>query len=216
MKFKTIHLLLLSLLVWACTKPDKTPKTVTPDPKDTTQIKDTTKPKDSTQHPVDSFITYLILKGNNYCEKNSYPLYKQASLSFIALFDSSCIYTTLDPNNQADINKLMGFSDCTTLHHANSARFGWNWKDDKLQLHAYCYVDSVRQYKKLGDVALNTPIQCKLEVLPGMYVFTLDGKKDTMQRFCNDSIANGIKLYPYFGGDEPAPHDIRIKVKELP
>jgi hypothetical protein len=28
-----------------------------------------------------------------------------------------------------------------------------------------------------------------------------------------DTIAAGYKLVPYFGGDEPAPHDMQIKVK---
>lgn len=164
---------------------------------------------------TDTFITYLILRGNNYCEQNSYPIYQQSSLKFKAIFDSSCIYTNADPSNQADINKLYGFSDCQTLHHANSARFGWNWMNGKLHIHAYCYIDSVRQYKELGIVDLNKEIDCSIDLLPGKYVFTLNGKKDTMERHCSDTAAYGVKLFPYFGGDEPAPQDVRIRIKEV-
>ncbi len=210
MKLKIYHVLFFVSVLEACQKQDAT-KSTPPTPKDTTKV-DTS---DTLKTPIDSFITYRILKGKNYCENNSYPLWKHSSLRFVAIFDSSCIYTNVDPANQADINKLYGFSDCTTPHHANSARFGWNWINGAIHIHAYCYVDSVRQYKELGTVSLNKEVNCSIETLPGKYVFTLNGKRDTMQRHCTDSIANGIKLFPYFGGDEPAPHDIQIKIKEL-
>lgn len=35
-----------------------------------------------------------------------------------------------------------------------------------------------------------------------------------MQRHCSDAVDTDYKLLPYLGGDEPAPHDIRIKIKE--
>ena len=164
---------------------------------------------------TDTFETFLILQGKNYCEKNDYPIFRQAGLTFQAIFDSTCIYKNADPANQADINKLYGFSDCNTLHHANSARFGWNWMDGEIHIHAYCYADSVRAYKELGTVKLNQVVNCSIDLLPERYVFTLNGKTDTIQRHCSDTIASGVKLYPYFGGDEPAPRDIRIRIKEL-
>ncbi|HTN47099.1 MAG TPA: hypothetical protein VL098_12180 [Flavipsychrobacter sp.] len=200
--------IILMFMVLSCSKPENSSPNQ-PDPVDTT---DTTH-VDTTSR--DSFTTYTILKGNNYCEKNEYPIFRQSSLKFKAIFDSSCIYTTVDPVNQEDINKLYGFSDCNTLHHANSARFGWNWMNGKMHIHAYYYADSVREFKELGTVALNKEIICSIELLPEKYVFTLNGKKDTVQRHCSDTVASGIKLLPYFGGDEPAPKDVRIKIKEL-
>lgn len=199
--------LLLVTVFFACSKKETPHHTQPP-----TNSTDTS---DADTVVTDTFITYLILRGNNYCEGNSYPIYLQSSLRFKAIFDSSCIYTNADPINQADINKLYGFSDCQTLHHANSARFGWNWMNGKLHIHAYCYVDSVRQYKELGVVDLNKEIDCSIDLLPGKYVFTLNGKKDTMERHCSDTTAYGVKLFPYFGGDEPAPQDVRIRIKEV-
>ena len=35
-----------------------------------------------------------------------------------------------------------------------------------------------------------------------------------MNRGCRDSSMTGYKLYPYFGGNKTAPHDIKIKVEE--
>ena len=39
--------------------------------------------------------------------------------------------------------------------------------------------------------------------------------KDSLPRTSATSKAEGYKLYPYFGGDESAPHDIFIYIKEL-
>lgn len=53
---------------------------------------------------------YTIQKGKNYCEGNTYSIIDgTALLDFLVVFDSSCIYANADPNNQPDINKLMGF-----------------------------------------------------------------------------------------------------------
>ena len=148
-------------------------------------------------------------------EGNTYPAFSHNSLKFKAIFDSSCIYSTVDPTNQADICKLYGFADNNSFHQVNSARFGWNWLNDSLRIHAYCYVNSVRIYKELGTVPINSPSDYSIEVIPGKYIFTLNGKVDTMDRFSLDPQAIGYRLYPYFGGDEPAPHEIKIRIKDL-
>jgi len=163
----------------------------------------------------DTFTTYLIKAGKNYCEGNSYPPTSLKSLKFKVIFDSSCVYTNVDPVNQADINKLYGFADSNVFHQINSARFGWNWMNGVMHIHAYCYVSTVRMYKELGTVPLNREVDCAIDVLPGRYIFTLNGKRDTMLRSSQDTVAVGYKLYPYFGGDETAPHDVRIKIREM-
>lgn len=164
---------------------------------------------------ADSFKTYIIRKGNNYCDNNDYALTQYTFLHFRAILDSSCTYATVDPTNQADINKLFGFADCASHHQTNSARFGWNWDNGAIHIHAYCYAGTVRNYKELGTIALNKAFDCKLYVLPDKYVFELNGKKDTMTRGCTDNAAIGYKLLPYFGGNEPAPHDVRVKIREM-
>lgn len=164
---------------------------------------------------ADSFKTYIIKKGNNYCDNNDYALTQYTFLHFRAILDSSCIYSTADPTNQADINKLFGFADCASHHQTNSARFGWNWENGAMHIHAYCYAGTLRNYKELGAVPLNKAFDCKLYVLPDKYIFELEGKKDTMTRGCTDNAAIGYKLLPYFGGNEPAPHDVRVKIREM-
>jgi hypothetical protein len=172
------------------------------------------KPADSPVVP-DSFITYLIKNGNNYCENNQYAITTYSYLHFRAMIDSSGIYTTVVPANQQDINKLYGFADCSSHHQTNSARFGWNWYNGQMHIHAYCYSGGVRAYKELGLVNINEVFDCELRVLPGKYIFTLNGVSDTLNRGCTDNAALGYKLLPYFGGDEAAPHDVRIRIREM-
>mgnify|MGYP000486176078 CR=1 FL=1 len=50
-------------------------------------------------------------------------------------------------------------------------------------------------------------------VATGKYIFDVNGKKVETKRSCN--IEEYYLLYPYFGGDETAPHRIKIKIAYL-
>jgi hypothetical protein len=164
----------------------------------------------------DVFIDYLIKSGNNFCENDSIVILDYIdSLNFMVIFDSSCIYTNVDPTNQFDINKLMGFSDCGTHHQVNSARFGWNWLEGSIHIYAYCYNNEIRDFKLLDTVSLNTPYLLKMYLRDNQYCFSLKNKEYTMSRHCSDNKIFGYQLFPYFGGDETAPHNILIKIKYL-
>tara|TARA_B100001093_G_scaffold468971_1_gene489361 strand:+ start:102 stop:635 length:534 start_codon:yes stop_codon:yes gene_type:complete len=156
---------------------------------------------------------YIIEEGK-HSSTSRVSLVSGTSMVFDAAFDASAIYETVDPSNQADINKLMGFSDCSSHHHSNSARFGWRWYDDELQIHAYTYADGTRSYALLGSVDIDSVEPYRIEIDADRYVFTFDGATTEMDRGCSgDSLAK-YQLYPYFGGDETAPHDITILINE--
>jgi hypothetical protein len=164
---------------------------------------------------VGEFVKYTILKGEQYSDKSSYSPVNYQQLSFNVKFDSSAIYQTVSPSNQGDINKLFGFSDNNTLHHEYSARFGWGWSENALYLFAYIYNNGVMSYKELGTVEIGAEHYCSIKVANDAYVFSLNGKVTTMPRQSKTATAQGYKLYPYFGGDEVAPHAISIWIKEL-
>jgi hypothetical protein len=162
------------------------------------------------------YTTYLIPKGAHYATENTYRTVNKQELHFGALFDSSCIYVNNDPKNNTDINKLYGFSDCGSFHQENSARVGWLWNGSAIELYAYCYVDSIRNSSLLGTVKINEPCELSIKPAAGNYTFTLNNTKVvTMKRGCTSSGISGYQLYPYFGGDEVAPHDVRIYIKDL-
>ncbi len=161
------------------------------------------------------FIKYTILKGQEYCDKSTYEAVKYDQLSFIVKFDSSAIYQTINPENQNDVNKLFGFSDNNAAHHEFSARFGWRWSNNALHLFGYIYNNSVMSNRELGTVTIGSENNCTIKVSDSTYIFTVNNKSVTMPRASKTLKAEGYKLYPYFGGDEMAPHTISIWIKEL-
>jgi hypothetical protein len=164
---------------------------------------------------VGVFTEYVIRAGQQFSEQSGVKAVKVSSMKFTVKFDNSAKYTTKDPANQADINKLYGFSDNNGQHHEFSARFGWRWYNNKLNLQAYIYNNSVRDYKEIGDIELNKEYACAINVYADRYDFLLNGVvKVSMPRKAAGSEASGYQLYPYFGGDELAPHEIKIWIRD--
>ncbi len=165
---------------------------------------------------LNQFVEYNILKGQQYCDKSMMTKVEYETLKFVVIFDSSAIYQTVDPANQADINKLYGFADNNAQHHDFSARFGWNWNiKDGLCLYAYTYNNGVRSSKLLSIVSLQEAHECAIKVTPESYIFSLDAMTFSMPRTSTTAKGSGYKLFPYFGGDEVAPHHIKIRIKEM-
>jgi hypothetical protein len=178
-------------------------------------VKDIQNKETTVTAPVNEYVMYTIKQGEQYCDKNGYTPVKYSELKFKVKFDSSAIYTTIEAGNQKDINKLFGFSDNNAQHHQFSARFGWRWSDNALRLFAYTYNDSKRSMKEIGTVELGAESDCSIKINGDKYIFTLNDKQLEMPRTSTAAIAEGYKLYPYFGGNEMAPRTISIWIKEL-
>ena len=163
----------------------------------------------------DDFITYTIKTGSHEVEKNTNSLFTGTSMRFQAVFDSSCIYKTRSAENQHDINKLLGFSDCSSQHHMNSARFGWNWRENALRIYAYTYANGERQERELGVTELGKTMTYAIRMEGNSYVFSFNGTETTLPRHCSGGPGVAYRLLPYFGGDEPAPNDIYVKIRNL-
>jgi hypothetical protein len=187
----------LLLVLFSCTKENVLRKVSTGKPTTTTQ-----------------FTKYTIRQGQHYCDENKFTSTSYSELNFIAKFDSTAIYSNVNPDNQLDINKLYGFSDNNSGHQQYSARFGWRWSDNALRLFGYVYNNGVRDSKELGTVAIGAENNCSIKVNAKSYVFSLNGIVDSLPRASTTAKATGYKLYPYFGGDETAPHTIYIWIKE--
>lgn len=160
-------------------------------------------------------VKYTILQGQHYSNLSTYQPIEYDELKFNVRFDSSAIYQTVVPVNQEDINKLYGFSDNNDEHQQFSARFGWNWARGALRLYAYVYNNGERSSKEITSIKIGNEYGCSIKVSGDQYVFSANNATVQMSRSSNTSKAVGYKLYPYFGGDETAPHDINIWIKEL-
>lgn len=179
--------------------------------------KEVVPPEKEVAPPTTSTSTlFLIPQGAHYSTNNTFKQVRvEDHLRFAVTFDSTAIYSTTKPANQGDINKLYGFSDCASDHHTNSARFGWRWYENRLELHAYAYANKVRKSAYVGEVTLGKATVCEIKLEGDQYVFTVNGKTVSLPRVCN-GIGEGYQLYPYFGGDETAPHNISIAIQTMP
>jgi hypothetical protein len=196
MKIKSTFVVGLILAICSCSK----------------QTGDVIVPKEPS--PVTTFIQYRIPKDQHYSEQSAYMPVEYDELKFIVKFDSSAVYTTKDPANQYDINKLYGFADNNALHQQFSARIGWRWSDGALHLFGYIYNNGVVSYEELGTISIGAGHSCSIKVSANSYIFLVDGISVTMPRLSTTVKAKGYKLFPYFGGDETAPHDISIWISE--
>jgi hypothetical protein len=160
------------------------------------------------------YTTYLIPAGSHYSTNSSLKSIKTSEMKFVVKFDSSAIYTCIDPLNQADINKLYGFSEGFSNQY-NSARIGWNWYGGKLNLYGYVYNKGVRSFAKITSVSIGAEHNCSIKVLGASYIFTVNGVSITLGRALKTTTASGYRQYPYFGGDEVAPHNVTILIRNL-
>lgn len=166
---------------------------------------------------------YRIPAGKHTCTRRfPWPVLWRTYMEYECTFDASAQYTTMLEGNQADVNKLFGFTE-GWRPHKNSARIGWNYipKTDasdveRVQLWAYTYSQGVRHIEFLGAYPIGEKIRCRIELRGGGYRCTAATEQQwevqTMPRAKRAKYIFGFRLFPYFGGDEPAPHEVRIKL----
>lgn len=155
--------------------------------------------------------TYTIKEGKHR-STYSYQTSRDKVFEWSVIFDSSAIYTTEDPANQYAINKLIGWSDCGEDHMDYSIRFGWRWLNDSLEIHWFQHTHGQFSFAKICNVSLCEPHNYYLSLEGDTYSLGVDGVYVSTSRSCIHDYKK-YKLYPYFGGEESAPHDIKIKIK---
>ena len=160
---------------------------------------------------------FIIAEGSHYAQERKVGVFRGESLEISAYFDQSAQYD-LGDDDQFDVNKLYGVSDCGTLHMKNSARMGWRWnlQTRKLEILAFTHVNGVFDFKLIGEAKLNQSYRYQIQLSSdkSSYLFSFNQYQISMPRGCQDTVISGYKLYPYFGGNKAAPHDIRIKIAE--
>jgi hypothetical protein len=146
--------------------------------------------------------------------------WRKNSFAWMVKFDESCRYD-LGNEDQFDTNKLCGIGYLPG-HHTDSARFGWRyWTDLKqIELTAYCYVRGRRVIKHICFCEIGKVYRLRLQVLAAAYYFDVyepDQVKSagivTVERFHEKKLK--YRLGPYFGGNQVAPHEIKIELSKL-
>jgi len=161
-----------------------------------------------------SFTNFIIRQGQHYCDQNSIKSVRTSEMNFMVKFDNSAIYQTVVAENQYDINKLWGFTEGINNQY-NSARIGWSWNNNALRLYGYVHANGVRHYQEITSVAIGSDITCSIKPGENTYLFTVNGISISLPRGPSSTQASGYQQYPYFGGNETAPHLITIMIKSL-
>ncbi len=159
------------------------------------------------------FEKFTIKAGHHYSRERGMNFALGETFSFSAMFNETAMYVSDTLINQQDVNKLYGFSDHTIDNHENSARFGWRWYQNQIQIFAYTYADGVREMKQVGVAEISEANDYEIRATDTSYLFTFKGEVISMKR---GHISSGpcVTLFPYFGGNETAPHDIEIYLKK--
>ena len=202
---KLPHFLILTCYLISCTKQIKPSDEFTLQEGQTAARVSTTKTL---------FTKYTIRAGQHYCDQNTIKSVRTSEMKFIARFDNTAIYQTIDPLNQYDINKLWGFSEGFNNQY-NSARIGWGYSNGAIRLYGYVYRRGVRHYSEIITVFPGQEVYCSIRISGSNYIISANGVSVTLPRGTTASTANGFQQYPYFGGDEVAPQNISIFIKSV-
>ena len=160
------------------------------------------------------FRDYVIKEGK-HSSRTSYRTTKTNCLQFQAIFDESAIYQSIDTNNQYDINKLYGLSDCKDNHTKTSMRLGWRWLNDSLEILWFKHTNNNFSFAKIKSIDFNEIVNFGIQFDTDYYYMSVGVETVTIARPCNQLSNRKYFLWPYFGGNETAPHDIKIKIKDL-
>lgn len=165
---------------------------------------------------------YKINRGEHSSGFRFRPHYNLKQLSYEVEFNDSALYD-LKSSDQLDINKLFGIS-FGHHHWHNSIRFGWRSaypSEKKVEILAYQYLDGKRvteQDKELtiGFVNPNEEYRFTIQVKENSYWLQI-GTENTIEFGMmlphNGNLCKfGYQLFPYFGGNRTAPHDITISI----
>tara|TARA_B100001769_G_C22109478_1_gene599865 strand:+ start:2952 stop:3494 length:543 start_codon:yes stop_codon:yes gene_type:complete len=157
------------------------------------------------------FKDYIIKKGNHRSVCKYKTTYNE-NFKLEVIFDESAQYQSVDPINQYDVNKLWGVSDCGQGHMKSSIRFGWRWLNDTLEILWFKHQFGEFDFETIATVEINQVNNLELNISDTEYTLSVNGVSKTTPRSCSGVYKKYI-LYPYFGGDEVAPHNIKIKLK---
>ena len=77
---------------------------------------------------------------------------------------------------------------------------------------AYVYADGQRYIEYIDTVALDQFSPMSIEINKNEYIFKAGNGLVKLPRGCSRR-GLGYRLYPYFGGNKTAPHEVKIQFK---
>ena len=156
---------------------------------------------------------YTINKGSHRSTwLPKFTLLNNAFISFA--FETDPSYILENKQDQEDTNKIFGISD-GWHHHQHSVRIGWryNTSDGKATYSVYYYRDGEHYTEDLGPLKINQDIYACIEIKKDCYKVTTIDKQVEIPR-TSKWFGPRYFLYPYFGGQQVAPKQFKIKINK--
>tara|TARA_R100000541_G_scaffold14843_1_gene24235 strand:+ start:319 stop:867 length:549 start_codon:yes stop_codon:yes gene_type:complete len=139
-----------------------------------------------------------------------------SKIEFKFMLDESAIYETEIAENQHDVNKIYGVSDFGVRHQKYSIRLGWRYLNEQLELCWLRHEEGRHSAATIKIIDTDVVYNASIDIKTFYYVIVIDSDTTLVRRRPegNWGLVRRYYLYPYFGGNEYAPHDITIKIKE--
>lgn len=166
---------------------------------------------------------YRIPKGQQHAWPPAIGIHHNLKrMERIVVFNESARYDLPGTEDDEDVNKLFGFGYINGGHHRDSARFGWYYDgyNGMVVVCAYCYVNGARIIKELCPVSLDKEHLLSIDVIGRTYSFTVFNAHNLYLVYGGRDIDFthkkewSYKLGCFFGGNNPAPHEITIKMNK--
>jgi len=167
---------------------------------------------------------YTIKKGSHSSGFRFCPVISKKQEVMIVKFDWTCAYL-IPGKDQKDWNKLFGWS--YLAHQNNSVRWGWRYTPlegvvpravipNGIQIAPYLHSQgSIIFPKEWIDVPIGKEIELGIHDMNDCFLFTADSQKIIVPYSGIKKFPIGYKLYPYFGGNQTAPHDVSVWMKKV-
>jgi hypothetical protein len=166
---------------------------------------------------------YLIKKGNHYASMSIFEKlgaigWNIRTLSMRFIFRNECWWSPPRNTDDHDLNKLAGIGFGTN-HHNNSVRLAWVpdfANPGMINVYGYTYDEKKEGQKHtsvfIKSVHVQEPVTGKIESREGKYFITVKDVTVTMDNVKSDPNLC-LRLFPYFGGNNTAPHDMVIELE---
>jgi hypothetical protein len=183
---------------------------------------------------------YVIKKGQHRAWPPHIGMWVgKKKIQYRVVFGYGCNYT-IPGADQEDTNKLFGLGYCplwkgilcatgavylgllSNEQHTDSARFGWVYKNGKMQIRAYLYVNGERIIEDLCQVNVGFTYDFFLFINHERNYYTFRVKNPAngwvlAERdfpFTHDKKFS-FPLDPFFGGNQRAPHEMEISMQKI-
>ncbi len=167
--------------------------------------------------------SYLIKQGNHYCNVSIFERLFSIGTNVKRIFFSfklhpECWWSPARNSDDNDLNKLYGLSFGLNSDHSNSVRLAWkpDFKvNNKIDIYGYIYDEKQTDPKQTSLYI--TSVQAGADC---MAMITNNGDKyEFMVNSVNAEMPNThpdpglcFRLFPYFGGNNTAPHNMTIEI----